>query len=77
VLFRSDADANFRLGQAYEKVEDSAQAVAHYQTYLKILPHGPYAAEAQKALGNLKQNGANTTSAKEQPDHPDGKNSQR
>jgi tetratricopeptide (TPR) repeat protein len=74
----NDADANFRLGQTYEKVDNSTQAAAHYQAYLKILPHGPYAAEAQKALEKLKQNdAANPTSAKEQSEHPDGKNSQR
>ena len=74
----NDAESNFRLGQAFEKIDDSAQAAAHYQTYLKILPHGPDAAEAQKALEKLKQKGAaNTTSANERSEHADGKNSQR
>ncbi len=60
----NDAEANFRLGQAFEKTNDAAQAVTHYQNYLKILPHGPYAAEAQKALDKLKQKvAANTASA--------------
>jgi tetratricopeptide (TPR) repeat protein len=74
----NDAESNFRLGQAFEKIDDSAQAAVHYQAYLKILPHGPYAAEAQKALEKLKQKDAgNTTSANERSEHPDGKNSPR
>ncbi len=51
----NDAEANFRLGQAFEKTNDAPQAVAHYQNYLKILPHGPSAGEAQKAMEKLKQ----------------------
>jgi tetratricopeptide (TPR) repeat protein len=72
----NDAEANFRLAQAFEKMDNSAQAAAHYQTYLKILPHGPYAGEAQKALEKLKQkDAANTTSANEQSVSPDGRES--
>jgi tetratricopeptide (TPR) repeat protein len=51
----NDAEANFRLGECFEKVNNPAEAAAHYQTYLKILPHGPYAGLAQKALERLKQ----------------------
>lgn len=51
----NDAEANFRLGQCFEKLNNPTEAVAHYQTYLKILPHGPDAAEAQKSLDRLKQ----------------------
>jgi tetratricopeptide (TPR) repeat protein len=50
----NDAEANFRLGQCFEKVNNPTEAAAHYQTYLKILPYGPYAVEAQKALDRLK-----------------------
>lgn len=73
----NDADANFRLGQAFEKTNDFQQAVAHYQNYLKILPHGPYASEAQKALDKLKQKDVPTTTSANESDHPDGKNSPR
>jgi tetratricopeptide (TPR) repeat protein len=73
----NDAEANFRLGQAFEKTNDLPQAVAHYQNYLKILPHGPYAGEAQKALDKLKQKDVATTTSANEPEHPDGKNSQR
>jgi tetratricopeptide (TPR) repeat protein len=51
----NDAVANFRLAQCFEKMNNPAEAAAHYQTYLKILPHGPDAAVAQKALERLKQ----------------------
>jgi tetratricopeptide (TPR) repeat protein len=49
-----DAVANFRMAQCYEKLDDPEQAIVHYQEYLKILPGGPYAKDAQKALQRLK-----------------------
>ncbi len=73
----NDADANFRLGQAFEKTNDLPQAVAHYQNYLKILPHGPYAAEAQKALDKLKQKDVAATTSASQSGPPDEKDSER
>src|SRR6202521_5624891 len=51
----NDAEANFRLAQCFENGKNPTEASAHYQTYLKILPHRPYEAEAQKALERLKQ----------------------
>jgi tetratricopeptide (TPR) repeat protein len=63
----NDAEANFRLGQCFEKVDNPTEAAAHYETYLKILPHGPYASLAQKALERLKQKiSADAGGAKEQ-----------
>jgi tetratricopeptide (TPR) repeat protein len=50
----SDAVANFRLAECEEKVGNSSDAVEHYQAYLKILPNGPFAADARKALDRLK-----------------------
>ncbi len=50
----NDADANFRLGECFEKLDNPTEAAAHYQTYLKILPRGPEAPQAQKALERLK-----------------------
>jgi tetratricopeptide (TPR) repeat protein len=49
-----DAVANFRMAQCYEKLDQPEEAVTHYQEYLKILPDGPFAKEAQKALRKLK-----------------------
>ncbi len=48
-----DAVANFRLGQCYEKLDQRDQAIAHYKEYLKILPQGPFAKQAKKALEKL------------------------
>ena len=50
----NDAVAQFRLAECFDKTGDSGDAVTHYQEYLKILPHGPFAADAQKALDRLK-----------------------
>jgi len=48
-----DALANFRLGECFEKMKQPEEARLHYQEYLKILPHGPLAPEAEKALEKL------------------------
>jgi tetratricopeptide (TPR) repeat protein len=62
-----DAVANFRMAQCYEKLDQPDQAIPHYQEYLKILPEGPFAKEAQKALQKLKAAEAkNETSEKTQ-----------
>jgi tetratricopeptide (TPR) repeat protein len=50
----NDAMANLRLGETYEKLKQPDEAIPHYEAYLKILPHGPFAEEAQKALERLK-----------------------
>jgi len=49
----NDAVANFRMAQCYEKLDQPEQAIPHYQEYLKILPQGPFAKEARKALAKL------------------------
>jgi tetratricopeptide (TPR) repeat protein len=62
-----DAVANFRMAQCYEKLDQPDQAIPHYEEYLKILPEGPYAKEAKKALEKLKEAEAkNETSDKTQ-----------
>ncbi len=50
----NDAVANFRLAECQEKLGNAGEAAAHYQQYLKILPHGPLSSDAQKALERLK-----------------------
>lgn len=50
----NDAVANFRLAECEEKTNDAANAIQHYEAYLKILPHGPFSTDAQKALDRLK-----------------------
>jgi len=50
----NDAIANFRMAQCFEKLDQPEEARTHYEEYLKILPHGPLAVEAQKGLEKLK-----------------------
>jgi tetratricopeptide (TPR) repeat protein len=50
----NDAVANFRLAQCEEKINKPSDAIQHYETYLKILPEGPFASDAKKALERLK-----------------------
>ena len=50
----NDATANFRLAECEEKIGNSADATQHYEAYLKILPEGPFAADAKRALERLK-----------------------
>jgi tetratricopeptide (TPR) repeat protein len=50
----NDAIANFRMAQCFEKLDQPEEARAHYEAYLKILPHGPLSEEAQKGLEKLK-----------------------
>jgi tetratricopeptide (TPR) repeat protein len=60
-----DAVANFRMAECYEKLDQPEQAIPHYEEYLKILPGGPYAKDARKALQKLKRSEAkNESSAK-------------
>jgi tetratricopeptide (TPR) repeat protein len=56
----NDAVATFRLADALEKSGDLPEATQNYQAYLKILPYGPRAGEAHKALQRLKAKGAAT-----------------
>jgi tetratricopeptide (TPR) repeat protein len=50
----NDAVATIRLAVCLEKLGILDDARAEYQSYLKILPHGPQSQEAQKAIGRLK-----------------------
>jgi len=50
----NDAIATIRLAVCLEKEGILDDARAEYESYLKILPHGPQAAEAQKAISRLK-----------------------
>ncbi len=49
-----DAVATIRLAISLEKLGVLDDAKAEYRSYLKILPHGPEAEQAQKALDRLK-----------------------
>ena len=50
----NDAVATFRLAQCLEKVGKPEEARTRYEGYLQILPHGPFAVEAQKSIERLK-----------------------
>lgn len=50
----NDAIATFRLAVALEKMGEQDEARQYYEQYLKILPQGPQAGEARKALERLK-----------------------
>ncbi len=50
----NDAIATIRLAVCLEKLGILDDARAEYESYLKILPHGPQAGEAQKAIARLK-----------------------
>ena len=53
----NDALATYRLAECQDKTGNGSDAITHYQDYLKILPHGPFALDAQKALERLKADG--------------------
>jgi tetratricopeptide (TPR) repeat protein len=50
----NDAIATFSLADALEKSGDLQEAAQNYRAYLKILPNGPKAKDAHKALERLK-----------------------
>jgi tetratricopeptide (TPR) repeat protein len=59
----NDAVGNFRLAECLEKTGNPDEALTHYQEYLRILPHGPLAPDAEKALGRLKASGPSASAA--------------
>lgn len=60
----NDALATFRLAVCLEKLERPEDARAEYESYLKILPHGPQAEDAKKAVDRLKGPAASTKPVK-------------
>jgi tetratricopeptide (TPR) repeat protein len=50
----NDAVATIRLAECLEKLGIADDALAEYESYLKILPHGPQASQAQKAIDRLR-----------------------
>jgi len=50
----NDAVATYRLAVCLEKMDQPDDARAEYESYLQILPHGPQAEEATKAIERLK-----------------------
>lgn len=60
----NDAIATYRLAVCLEKMERPEEARAEYESYLKILPYGPEAAGAKKAIERLNGPAANPKAAK-------------
>jgi tetratricopeptide (TPR) repeat protein len=54
----NDAMATFRLGECLDKLGQPGAARDNYESYLKILPHGPFAEEARKSVERLKKQDA-------------------
>jgi tetratricopeptide (TPR) repeat protein len=50
----NDATALFKLGDAEDKLGNKDDARKNYTAYLKVLPNGPKAEDAKKALDRLK-----------------------
>lgn len=50
----NDALATFRAAQCLEKLNQRDESRRYYEGYLKILPNGPLAGEANKALERLR-----------------------
>jgi tetratricopeptide (TPR) repeat protein len=60
----NDAMATFRLASSLEKLDRPEEALEAYESYLEILPHGPRAGEAQKAIERLKNPSADMKAKK-------------
>ncbi len=62
---QNDALANYHMALCYEKLDQPDEAITHFKEYLRILPQGPLAKDAKKALEKLgfaeKQTSAKTT----------------
>lgn len=50
----NDADATYRLAICLEKMDRPQEAREEFESYLRILPHGPEAEDAKKAIDRLK-----------------------
>lgn len=60
----NDAVATYRLAVCLEKLERPDEARSEYESYLKILPYGPEAPDAKKAIERLSTHAASDTSPK-------------
>lgn len=60
----NDAIATFRLAVCLEKLDRPDDAREEYESYLRILPHGPQAEESQRAIERLKAPAASAKPAK-------------
>ena len=61
-LNRSDATSQLQLGQAAQAAQDPTTAIAAFETFLKLAPTDPLAAQVKQALKSLLAQAATTTS---------------
>lgn len=61
----NDAIATYRLAICLEKQDRPDEAVEEFESYLQILPHGPQAADAKKAIDRLNTPAASAKPAKQ------------
>jgi tetratricopeptide (TPR) repeat protein len=52
---QNDAVATFRMGECEKKLGNKAEAKKYFEEYLKILPEGPLAKDAQAQLAKLEK----------------------
>ena len=60
----NDAIATYRLAVCMEKLDEPDEALKEFESYLKILPHGPQAEDARKAIERLNATGAHAKAGK-------------
>ncbi len=60
----NDAIATYRLAVCLEKLDEPDEALKEFESYLKILPHGPQAEDARKAIERLNGTGAHAKAGK-------------
>jgi tetratricopeptide (TPR) repeat protein len=60
----NDAIATFRLAVCLEKMGRLDEALEEYESYIKILPYGPEAKDAKRAIDRLKNPAASAKRAK-------------
>ncbi|HEX4783386.1 MAG TPA: hypothetical protein VH350_03530 [Candidatus Sulfotelmatobacter sp.] len=60
----NDAVATFRLALCLEKMDQPEEALKEFESYLKILPHGPQAEDARKAIERLSGTGSHAKAGK-------------
>jgi tetratricopeptide (TPR) repeat protein len=60
----NDAIATYRLAICLEKMDRPDEAIAEFESYLQILPHGPQAGDARKTIDRLKGSSASVKPTK-------------
>ncbi|HEX8812056.1 MAG TPA: hypothetical protein VF742_08700, partial [Terracidiphilus sp.] len=60
----NDAVATYRLAVCLEKMDLPQDAIQEFESYLRIMPHGPQSEDARKAIDRLKATAASAKPAK-------------